>query len=290
MATYGDLGRIGTNVNALAAFNTLTEINQQLSMHQLRLATGNALNSASEDPSSYAIGKDIQGEALRWDQAMANGSYAQDLFNTAETGAESVMGTLNTMSTLVQKASSDLLSTTDRATIQSQLQELASEIDQTVNSTTYRGMHLLAASYSASLSIWLGSTSDATTSKLSFSIHSLASGLNFKSLTGITAGQIDVSTITNASLLLASLITAVAKVDKSALSSIGVYSERLTFKQADLTNADQTSWSSYSKIMDADMAKEQMAVTKYTILQQAAVAGLSQANTAPSFVLTLLGK
>jgi len=290
MATYGDIGRIGTNVNALTAYNTLNQINQQLSMHQLRLATGQALNSAGEDPSGFAIGKDVQGEALRWDQASANGQYAQDLFNTAETGAQSVMDTLNSMTTLVQKASSDLLSSDDRSTIQSQLQQLAAEIDQTVNSTTYRGLHLLAASYSATMSIWLGPTSDATTSKLSFQIHTLASGLNFSSLTGITAGEIDVSTITAASGLLASLITAVSKVDKSAMSSIGIYSQRLSFKQTDITNADQTAWSSYSRIMDADMAKEQMAVTKYTILQQAAVAGLSQANTAPSFVLTLLGK
>lgn len=288
---YGDLGRIRTNIGAMNAQNALNSVNTQLGIHQLRIATGKQLNSAGEGPAEYSIAKELEASANRWGKALTNVQDTENLFTTAETGAVAIKDMLGQMSTLAEGAASDLLSTTDRANVLQELQSLAREIDQTVEQTQYRGLHLLKGSYSANRSVWVGSTSDATTSKLSFTVHSLASGLTFKQLTGVASiTAMSVSTITAASSLLASLITAVAKVDKSAVNNIGTYEQRLTVKEGRISQAATDVWATYSRIMNANEAQEQLDVTKYTILQQAAVAGLAQANTAPSFVLGLLGK
>ena len=47
--------RINTNVGALQALNALNSINQKLSVHQLRLATGKRINSPSDNSAGYTI-------------------------------------------------------------------------------------------------------------------------------------------------------------------------------------------------------------------------------------------
>lgn len=71
------------------------------------------------------------------------------------------------------------------------------------------------------------------------------------------------------------------------LSSVGAVTGRLTYKEDQVT-ADQTNIeSAYDRIMNADMANEQVQASKYRILQQTATAMLSQANSAPQFLLSL---
>ncbi len=73
------------------------------------------------------------------------------------------------------------------------------------------------------------------------------------------------------------------------IGRVGAYQERLLIKEDSVASRETDVWAAYSRIMDANMAKTQLDVTKFTILQQSAVAGLAQANVAPSFILGLLG-
>lgn len=71
-------------------------------------------------------------------------------------------------------------------------------------------------------------------------------------------------------------------------SSLGAYQNRLehTVSSLDITNENMTS--SYSRIMDADMAEEMTTYTTQQVISQAAVSMLAQANERPSQVLQLL--
>ncbi|NOH01752.1 MAG: hypothetical protein HND47_07225 [Chloroflexi bacterium] len=73
----------------------------------------------------------------------------------------------------------------------------------------------------------------------------------------------------------------------SALSDLGSLSARLTFKEEAVTTAQVNVESAHSRIMNANMAEEQMNVSKYMILQQTALAMLAQANQAPQNLLSL---
>jgi len=74
---------------------------------------------------------------------------------------------------------------------------------------------------------------------------------------------------------------------KEALSYLGGQYNRLSFQEESLSVAKLNTESSYSRIMDADMAEEQLNSTKYQILQQTATAMLAQANAQPQAVLSL---
>ena len=73
----------------------------------------------------------------------------------------------------------------------------------------------------------------------------------------------------------------------SQLSLVGAMEGRLTFKEDQVGAAQINIEGSYSRIMNANMAEEQVNASKYLILQQTATAMLAQANTAPQFLLSL---
>ena len=71
------------------------------------------------------------------------------------------------------------------------------------------------------------------------------------------------------------------------LSKIGSLEGRLNFKEDQVSASQINVESSYSRIMNANMAEEQVNASKYQILQQTATAMLAQANAAPQFLLSL---
>jgi len=97
---------------------------------------------------------------------------------------------------------------------------------------------------------------------------------------------VDVSTVEKASDYLGTVAAALDVVN-SQLASLGSLMARLDFKSEQVSTAQINVEASYNRIMNADMADEQVQASKYLILQQTATAMLAQANSAPSFVLSL---
>lgn len=73
----------------------------------------------------------------------------------------------------------------------------------------------------------------------------------------------------------------------SKMSDLGSLTGRLTFKEDQVAAAQINVESAYNRIMNANMAEEQVNASKYLILQQTATAMLAQANSAPQFLLSL---
>ena len=73
----------------------------------------------------------------------------------------------------------------------------------------------------------------------------------------------------------------------SHLQTIGSKIQRLESKEEALMDQTTAQEAVRSSIEDADFAEEQMELIKTQIMQQTAIAALSQANTAPQIVLSL---
>jgi flagellin len=76
-------------------------------------------------------------------------------------------------------------------------------------------------------------------------------------------------------------------VVKQGIAQVGSFSARLTFKEEQLTVQQSNTEAAYNRIMNANMAEEQVEASKLLILQQTATAMLSQANSSPQFLLQL---
>ncbi|HLU24507.1 MAG TPA: flagellin [Longimicrobiales bacterium] len=97
----------------------------------------------------------------------------------------------------------------------------------------------------------------------------------------------DLLTTENARNALSVIDGAIDQVNKG-LGSIGAAQNRLEFALDNVRTAVENYAAAESTIRDVDFAAEMSEFTKYQILQQAGIAMLSQANTAPQAVLSLL--
>jgi flagellin len=114
------------------------------------------------------------------------------------------------------------------------------------------------------------------------SAQSLSIGFDY------TSGGSSVSDQAAAQDFMAKIDTAIDGVQE-ALAYLGGQFNRLSFQEESLSVAKINTESSYSRIIDADMAEEQLNATKFQILQQTATAMLAQANSQPQAVLALFG-
>jgi flagellin len=95
-----------------------------------------------------------------------------------------------------------------------------------------------------------------------------------------------VFTATGASIALNNVDEAIEEVSDT-LQYIGALVSRLNVKEATVSVAITNTEATRSRIIDADIAKEQLNLTRTLILQQTATAQLAQSNISPQIVLAL---
>jgi flagellin len=273
MAT-GDLNRIRTNIAALNALNALGQINTKLNVHNLRLSTGKRINSAADDPSGLTLANSLDLRARRLGAAINNIGDAQNVLAIAEGGLSNMNNTLSQMVEKIIQAASDTQGPSERNAILQELNQLAEEVDSIASQTQYNGVVLLTASM---LTFQTGPDGvDTNVFAMTSSFHSAALGL-----TGLT-----VATQALASLTLGSVTAAINSV-KTALQAVGAIMQRMRVKEDNQSVAKLNVTAAASRIMDADLAAEQVEVAKLQILQQTALAQLAAANAAPQSILQL---
>jgi flagellin len=102
-----------------------------------------------------------------------------------------------------------------------------------------------------------------------------------------TGGNADISTLAGATSAVAAVSSAV-KALGTAQSAIGNGEDQLNYA-INLATSQITNFSAAeSQIRDADIAKEAANLTKAQTLQQASIAAMAQANSAPQAILSLL--
>ncbi len=276
---FGDLSRIGGNIQAMQALNSLNKINQELGIRQLRLATGKRINSAEDDAAGFVISKTLQHRSKGLSVALGNVGDAKSMLAIAEGGLDSILDILETMKEKVTQAASDTLGSTERNAIDDELDALTNEIDDIVDETTFNGISLLTGKQ---LTIQTG---EATTDSLFMTVTAAD---HDSAALGVIDASIDTSSAANASTALSRVNAAITTV-KNSIASIGSYQVRLSTKETTITNAITNTEASRSRIADADFAKEQLEALKLQIMQQTATSALAQANSAPQIVLSLFG-
>ena len=102
-----------------------------------------------------------------------------------------------------------------------------------------------------------------------------------------SVSSIDISTVAGANAAIDITDGALARVD-SIRADLGAIQNRFESTIANLNTAVENFGAARSRIQDTDFASETAELTRNQILQQAGIAMLSQANSAPQSVLALL--
>lgn len=296
-----DVTRVAGNIGALNALNSLQYINNQLAIHQARLASGKRLNESADDPAGMSLATtfDVRRQGLQ--TALRGIGDAKNLMSTMEGGLRKVQDILVKMRNKAMEAKGDTIGDNERAAIYAQLKAFRDEIDDIVGQTQWNNEYLLTGASGSGategLTFLTGADTSGGTSDFDFAAES-ASGISanqgFIADTsslgatglGLADTNLEVDDTTEAATAMGNIEDAL-EVVKAGISQTGSFTARLTFKEEALTTQYTNTESAYNRIMNANMAEEQVEASKYLILQQTATAMLAQANVAPQFLLSL---
>ncbi len=273
---FGDLTRLNGNILGLQSLFELQKNNTELGMRQLRLATGERINSAEEDSAGLSIAIKLESRVRGQAQALANIGDAKSMLGIAEGSLNTIQEILMTMKEKTIQGANDTLSSVERNILDSQLNTLSTEINSIISASTFGGLSVFT---SGSFSFRVG-TGDNDTFSVSLSV--LSSGA-----LGVSSSALSVGSAASATSSLSLIDTAIDTV-ASTIGGIGNNQQTLTFKEENLTVNMNNQESARSRVQDTDFAKEQIEIVKLQILQQTGLAAISQANLGAQQVLSLL--
>src|ERR671916_776368 len=135
--------RIQNNVEAFNAHRQLVGTSAKLGKSIERLSSGYRINRAADDAAGLAISERLRAQARGLGQAQRNAQDAVSMVQTAEGSLSEVHAMLQRVRELAVQYKNGSLSTTDRTAIQSEVNQLASEIDRIGSQSQFNSIKLL---------------------------------------------------------------------------------------------------------------------------------------------------
>jgi flagellin len=268
--------RINTNISALNTSRILNRSTLSLNKSLERLSSGLRINRAADDAAGLAISEGFRSQVRGSQVAQRNAQDGISLVQTAEGSLSETTNILQRIRELAVQAANGTQSATNRAALDSEVQQLLSQIDDIALDTEFNGIAVLSAAQTVTLQA--GANPGQT-----LAIAITGSKTNDLGMNGLSISAMDiaVSTISTVDIALQSVNT--------LRSSLGAYQNRLEFTINTLAIQEENSAASESAIRDADIAQETIGFTRNQILVSAGTSILAQANVIPQTALQLLG-
>jgi len=273
---------INTNVNATFAQNAL-RVNERLQTAAMQqLSTGTRINSAKDDVAGMAMSQVMTSQIRGLNMAVRNANDGVSLLQTAEGAMVEQTNMLQRMRELAVQASSDTVSTSDKASIDLEFQALLSEVDRIGNNTQWNGKNVLDASGGTSGGTYAFQVGANQTQSVTVIVGKMTSAGKLSDI----SSQVVTSSATAGSAI-AKIDTAISAM-ATQRATLGAGMNRLTYAADNLANVAQNATESRSRILDTDYATATTALSRSQIISQAATAMLAQANQQQQSVLALL--
>jgi flagellin len=264
--------RINNNTEALNTHRQLMATSDRLGKAMEKLSSGYRINHASDDAAGLGISEKMRGQIRGLAQAQRNIQDGVGLVQTAEGSLDEVHSMLQRVRELAVQYKNGSMSTTNQSAIQTEINQLASEIERIGATAQFNSIPVLNAAGSVTFQVGAndGESINVATISLGAVVGSAAFSLSAGGTTDIT--EIDAA------------IDAIS----AARATFGAVQNRLEHTLAVQATTQENLVSAESRIRDVDMASEMTSMTKEQILTQAGTAMLAQANQAPNSVLSLL--
>ena len=140
---------INTNIGSLNAQRNLSMSQASLATSMQRLSSGLRINSAKDDAAGLAISDRMTSQIRGSNQAARNANDGISLAQTAEGALGAITDNLQRIRELAVQSANATNSTSDRASINTEAQQLKNEIDRVSVSTRFNGVNLLDGSFSS---------------------------------------------------------------------------------------------------------------------------------------------
>jgi flagellin len=309
---------INHNLMAMNAARNLTQSYGALATSTRRLSSGLRVGTAADDAAGLAIRELMRADIASLKQGIRNANDAISLIQTADGALQVIDEKLIRMKELAEQAATGTYTSDQRLIIDSEYQQMASEITRIANATNFNGIYLLNGNLSAStphVASWAGShdgTGLTATGPLKVhfgSGNSSAEDYYYIAIQTATASALGVgnqadlarsngvgvgagagyaiSTQQAAQSALEAINAAIVSKD-NIRANLGALQNRLQNTITNLQIQAENLQAAESRISDADVAQEMTIFVRNQILTQAAVAMLTQANQLPQMAMQLM--
>ena len=302
--------RINNNIESMNAHRSLLMNDRALSKSLERLASGQKVNRAADDPAALVISEHMRAQVSGMEQAIRNNEVAISLVQTAE-------GSMNEISSILvslrQRAiSAANVGASDQDMIdanQAEVENGLASIDRVVSSTQF-GHYKLLDGTNAAKTITNEDGSISIQEGLRFHVGPNADHMASTSIRDMSTNQLGRAQVPEGELPNKSNFMSLADIDvrdeQGAQDALAIIDQSLTevatvrgdlgaFQkhtlESNLTSlqvAAENMTAAESTIRDTDMAQELATFTRNQIMTQSATAQLAQANAMPQHVLRLL--
>jgi len=302
--------RINNNIESMNAHRSLLMNDRALSKSLERLASGQKINRAADDPAALVISEHMRAQVSGMEQAIRNNEVAISLVQTAE-------GSMNEISSILvslrQRAiSAANVGASDQDMInanQAEVENGLKSIDRVVSSTQF-GHYKLLDGTNAAKTVTNEDGSISTREGLRFHVGPNADHMASTSIRDMSTNQLGRAQVSEGEMPNKSNFMSLADIDvrneQGAQDALAIIDQSLTevatvrgelgaFQkhtlESNLTSlqvAAENMTAAESTIRDTDMAQELATFTRNQIMTQSATAQLAQANAMPQHVLRLL--
>ena len=277
---------INTNLMSLNAQRNLSTTQSALATSVQRLSTGLRVNSAKDDAAGLAIAERMNTQVRGMNVAVRNANDAISLAQTAEGALSKINDMGQRMRELAVQSANATNNETDRESLDAEFQALSAEIKRNLEGTSFNGTKLFAAL--ATMTFQVGAN-NATTDQIAVVTTNLTTDTTMTGILGGGGGATaaDIKNVDKSREALDKLDKMLATVNAKR-AEFGATQNRFEAVIQTLQVSAENQTAARSRIMDADFASETAALTRAQVLQQAGTAMLSQANSLPNNVLSLL--
>jgi flagellin len=312
------MSSINTNLISMNAQRNQASSQSSLSTSIQRLSSGLRVNSAKDDAAGLAIAERMSTQVRGMNVAVRNANDAISLTQTAEGALSTIGDNLQRMRELAVQSRNATNSSSDRDNLQKEFNALQTEIDRTIQGTSFNGQKLFTSSTAAEYQVGAGTSANDRISVTGVNMTGTSStvaaldtaaqaspptitlgdvmatavkandgtdGINIGSTT--QSGNLTAATTTNIDDAIKVLDYALDKVN-DARATYGALQNRFDAVIKNLQVNVENQSAARGRIMDADFATETANLSRAQVLQQAGTAMIAQANQLPQQVLSLL--
>jgi len=274
--------RVSTNIASINAQKSMAGSQREIGKSFAQLASGSRITKAADDAAGLSISETLKSTIRGYTQAQRNANDGMSMVQVAEGGLGEISNILTRLRELAVQASSDNVGDVERGFIDKEVQQLKQESERIAQSTRFGKTNLL----------------NGEGQRFEFQVD--INNDDFKDRIGFEPGEIIATTSSlgieafnfgdkhDAREALEVLEDAQRTVNGHR-ATLGAIQNRLVSTTENLGVSIENFSAANSRIRDADIAQSSAELSRNSILLNASVGVLAQANQMPMTALKLIG-
>ncbi|MBL8995041.1 MAG: flagellin [Spirochaetia bacterium] len=277
---------INHNMSSINSNRILSTRDNAISGDMAKLSSGVRINRSGDDASGLAVSEKMRSQIRGLNQASQNATNGISFIQTTEGYLQQSQDIMGRIRELAIQAGNGIYSSEDRNMIKVEVDQLISEIDRIASHAQFNGLNMLTGRFAKASgeSKPVGEMFFHIGANMDQRIKAYVGTMTSKAL---KVNDVSISTPEAANKAIGQMDAAIMKVSQQR-ADLGAYQNRMESLVKGVNVAAENIQAAESLIRDTNMAHQAAELAKNSILQQANVAMLAQANNKNQGVLRLL--